>query len=69
MKFGQVRKYNMRNIFIEKSNTKCAGEPIPISYSKKLKLHDHFLKNIFLIKLFFLHDQNNQGKSLKILRT
>ena len=38
MKFGQVRKYNMRNIFIEKSNTKCAGEPIPISYSKKLNL-------------------------------
>ena len=38
MKFGQVRKYNMRNIFIEKSNTKCAAEPIPISYSKKLNL-------------------------------
>ena len=29
MKFGQLIEYNMRNIFIEKSYTKCAGETIP----------------------------------------
>ena len=28
-KFGQLIKYNMRNNFVEKSYTKCAGETIP----------------------------------------
>ena len=26
IKFGQLTEYNMRNIFLEKSLTKCAGE-------------------------------------------
>ena len=26
MKFGQIIEYNMRNIFLEKSYTKCGGE-------------------------------------------
>ena len=38
MKFGQLIEYNMRNIFAEKSYTKCAGETIPRFLSKKLKL-------------------------------
>ena len=38
MKFGQLLEYNMRNIFDEKSYTKCGGESIPIHFSKKLKL-------------------------------
>ena len=29
MKFGQLVEYNMRNIFVEKSYTKYAGETIP----------------------------------------
>ena len=29
MKFDQLVEYNMRNIFIEKSYTKYAGETIP----------------------------------------
>ena len=29
MKFYQLIEYNMRNIFIKKSYTKCAGETIP----------------------------------------
>ena len=29
MKFGQLIEYNMRNSFVEKSYTKCAGETIP----------------------------------------
>ena len=38
MKFDQVTEYNMRNIFVEKSYTKCAGEIIPRLLSKKPKL-------------------------------
>ena len=34
MKFGQLIEYNMRNIFIEKSYTKCAGETISRLLSK-----------------------------------
>ena len=34
MKFGQLIEYNMKNIFVEKSYTKCAGETIPGSLSK-----------------------------------
>ena len=37
MKFGQL-KYNMRNIFLEKSNTKYGGETNPKTFSKKSKL-------------------------------
>ena len=29
MKLGQLIEYNMRNIFPEKSYTKCGGESIP----------------------------------------
>ena len=29
MKFGQLIKYNMRNVFLEKSYTKCGGVPGP----------------------------------------
>ena len=38
MKFGQLIEYNMKNIFVEKSYTKCAGETIPRPLSKKSKL-------------------------------
>ena len=38
MKFGQLIENNARDIFIEKSNPKCAGETIPRSFSKKSKL-------------------------------
>ena len=38
MKFGQLIEYNGRNIFIEKSYTKCAGETISRPLSKKSKL-------------------------------
>ena len=45
MKFGPLVKFNMRNIFLEKSYNKCDGETIPIPFSKKSKL------NIFLDQL------------------
>ena len=38
MKFGQLLEYNTRNIFLEKSYTKCGGQTIPRSFSKKSKL-------------------------------
>ena len=38
MKFGQLIEYNMKNIFLEKSYTKCGGETIPRPFSKISKL-------------------------------
>ena len=38
MKFGQLTEYNMINIFLEKSYTKCGGENIPRPFSTKLIL-------------------------------
>ena len=38
VKFGQLIEHNMRNIFVEKTYTKCAGETIPRLSSKKSKL-------------------------------
>ena len=38
MKFGQLIEYNMRNIFLEKSYTKCGGETSPRPFSEKSKL-------------------------------
>ena len=35
MKFGQLIEYNMMNIFVEKSYTKCGREIIPRHLSKK----------------------------------
>ena len=34
MTFGQLIEYNMRNIFAEKSDTKCGGETIPRPFAK-----------------------------------
>ena len=38
MKYGQLIEYNMRNIFVEKSYSKCGGATIPKHFSKKSKL-------------------------------
>ena len=38
MKFVRLIEYNMRNIFLEKSYTKCDGETSPQPLSEKLKL-------------------------------
>ena len=38
MKFGQLIECNMRNIFLEKSYTKCGGETSPRRFSENLKL-------------------------------
>ena len=38
MKFGQLIDYNMRNILLENSCTKCGGDTILWPFSKKSKL-------------------------------
>ena len=38
MKPGQLIEYNLRNIFLQKSYTKCGGETIPGPFHKKSKL-------------------------------
>ena len=38
MKFGQLIEYNMRNIILVKSYTKCDGRTSPGPFSRKLKL-------------------------------
>ena len=38
LNFGQLIEYNRRNIFLEKSYTKCFGKTIPKPFSKKSKL-------------------------------
>ena len=37
MTCGQLREYNMRTIFLEKSCTKCGGKTSPRTFSKKSK--------------------------------
>ena len=38
MRFGQLIKYDMRNIFLEKSYIKCGGKASSRSFYKELKL-------------------------------
>ena len=38
MKFGELRKYNIRSIFLEKSYKKCGGETIPRPFSEKIEI-------------------------------
>ena len=38
MKFGHLIEYYLKNIFVEKSYTKCDGETIPRSFINSLKV-------------------------------
>ena len=52
MKFGQLIEYNMRNIFVKKSYTKCVGETIPRTFSEKPKLSiflDQYSKVFYIL--------------------
>ena len=55
MKFGQLKEYNTRTIFLEKSFSKCDGETISRPFSKKSKLSislDQYCKvsyNLFIV--------------------
>ena len=52
MKFGQLIKYNMSNIFLEKSYTICGRETIFRPFSKKSKLNmslDQYSKVLYIL--------------------
>ena len=54
MKYSQLIIYNLRNIFQEKSYTRCGGETIPRLFFKKLKLSrslDQYSKNLYILFL------------------
>ena len=58
MKFGQLVDYNIRNIFLEKSYTKCGWETIPRPFSKNSKLSVSLdQQSKVLYSLFFLYDK------------
>ena len=38
MKIGQLTEYNVRNIFVKKSHTRCGRETSPRPFSEKSKL-------------------------------
>ena len=55
-KFDELIEYNMRNIFLENSYTKCAGETIPRPFLKKSKLSislDEYSKVLYSLLLLY----------------
>ena len=56
IKFGQLIECNMRNIFLEKSVTKCDGETNPKPLPEKLKLSislDQYSKVLYSLLLLY----------------
>ena len=56
MKFGQLIECNLRNIFLEKSYTKCGRETIPRLFLKKSKLSitvDQCSKVLYILFILF----------------
>ena len=56
MKFDQLTECNMKNIFKEKSCTKCNEETSPRPFSEKLKLSiylDHYSKVFYSLFLLY----------------
>ena len=53
MKFGQLIECNMRNISVEKSHTKWAGETIPRPLSKISKLSIHLDQVLNILHLLY----------------
>ena len=66
MKFGQLVKYNMRNIFLEKSYTKYGGETIPRPFSKKSKLSSGLMVESFLQFVFIVCQVEDYRNILKV---
>ena len=68
MKFGQLLEYNMRNTFVEKSCTKCGGETIPRSFSKKLKFSVSLdqQSKVFLHFVLILYQVEDHRNILKL---
>ena len=54
MKFGQLIEYNMRNIFVEKPYTKCAGKTSPRPLFKISKLSISLDQLPIVLNILFL---------------
>ena len=54
IKFGKLIEYNMTNIFIERSYTKCGGETIPGPFSKKSKFSISLVQKSKVLYRFLL---------------
>ena len=64
MKFGQLIEYNMTNIFVEKSYTKCGRKTSPRLFSEKLKLNISLDQQSKVLCCLFL--LNPKLKAIKI---
>ena len=61
IKFGQLIKYDMRNIILEKSGIKCGGEIFPKSFVKKLSISlDQQLKVLYSLVLLYSKLRTNK---------
>ena len=58
IKFGQLTKHNMKNIFLAKSYSKCGGEACPRNFYKKSKLSiylDHQSEILYSLFLSYVY--------------
>ena len=53
MKFGQFIEYNMENIFLEKSNTKCREKLVPDTVTKNSNLNTSLDQQYEILKVYF----------------
>ena len=53
MQFGQLIEYNLKNIFLEKSFTKCGGKTFPRPLFKNSKSLDQISKVLYILFLLF----------------
>ena len=65
MKFGLLIEYNMRNIFLNNSYTKCGAETTPRPFSKKIKI-EHLSRSIAqsFMQIFFIACQIEDYRSI-----
>ena len=68
MKSYQLIKYNTRNIFLEKSYTKCGGEASPKLFPKKIKI-GHSLKCCKFVFIVCPKQDQPQYIKTKVLAT
>ena len=61
VKFGQLMKYNVRNIFLEKLHTKWDGESSLDLFRKKLKLSIALDQQTKILYSFFLLEVQVEG--------
>ena len=66
MKFGLLIEYNVRNIFLEKSYTKCGGESSPRPFSGKSELRISLDQQPKVLYSLFLLYPKLRGKYMKI---